>query len=196
GALSANPASGSNSTNAPGNITSTGVGGNWSSTATWVGGVLPTATDNVTIADGAIVTIDVTTATCLNLIVGQGTSGTLEYIATPASTLAVDGNVTVAAGAVFGAGSGSLTTHVLTIGGSSNSLAAGNLTVEGTFDLNTTAGVTTTFFGRSNGTVSGSGPTCDFFGIVTNKGSGIASILDVTRVITTNAPTAATPPTG
>jgi hypothetical protein len=196
GALSANPASASNSTNAPGNITSTGVGGNWSSTATWVGGVLPTATDNVTIADGAIVTIDVTTATCLNLIVGQGTSGTLEYIAAPASTLAVNGNVTVTAGAVFGAGSGSLTTHVLTIGGSSNSLAAGSLTVEGTFDLNTTAGVTTTFFGKSNGTVSGSGSTCDFFSIVTNKGSGMAAVLDVTRLITTSAPTAATPPTG
>jgi hypothetical protein len=196
GAFSANPAAGSNATNAPGNITSTGAGGNWSSTATWVGGVVPTATDNVTIADGATVTIDVTTATCLNLVVGQGTSGILEYISTPASSLAVNGDVTVAAAATFTAGSGSLTTHTLSIGGSSNSLAAGNLTVEGTFDLNTTAGVTTTFFGRSNGTVSGSGATCDFFAIVTNKGSGNTALLDVTRVITTNSPTAATPATG
>jgi hypothetical protein len=196
GAFSANPAAGSNATNPPGNITSTGAGGNWSSPATWVGGVVPTATDDVTIADGATVTIDVTTAACLNLIVGQGTSGILEYISTPASSLAVNSNVTVAAGGTFTAGSGSLTTHTLSIGGTSNSLATGSLIVEGTFDLNTTAGVTTTFFGRSNGTVSGIGPTCDFFAIVTNKGSGTAALLDVARVITTNAPTAPTPPTG
>ena len=192
GALSANPAAGSNATNAAGNIISTGVGGPWSSTGTWVGGVVPTATDNVTIADGATVTIDVPTATCLNLTVGQGTSGILEYISTPASTLTVNSDLTVTAGGTFTAGSGSLTTHVLNIGGTNQSLAAGNLTVDGTLDLNTTAGVTTNLLGKSNSTVSGSGPTCDFWAIVTNKGLTTAAVVDVTRVITMSAPTGST----
>jgi hypothetical protein len=192
GALSANPAAGSNATSAPGNIISTGAGGNWSSTGTWVGGVVPTATDNVTIADGATVTIDVPTATCLNLTVGQGTSGILEYISTPASTLTVNSDLNVTAGGTFTAGSGSLTTHVLNIGGTNQSLAAGNLTVDGTLDLNTTAGVTTNLLGKSNSTVSGSGPTCDFWAIVTNKGLTSAAVVDVTRVITMSAPTGST----
>jgi hypothetical protein len=182
---------GSQATAAAGNIVSTGAGGLWSSPATWVGGVVPTSTDNVTIADGATVTIDVTTATCLNLTVGQGTSGILQYIATPASTLTVNGDATVAAGGTFTAGAGVLLTHILNIGGNSTASAAtGSLTVNGTFDMNTTAGVTTNFFGNTNGTLSGAGATCDFFSMVGQKGTTQTAVLDVTRVITIGAPAA------
>lgn len=191
GALSTAAATGSQSTAAPGSIISTPVGGNWSATTTWVGGVVPTASDNVTIADTATVTIDVTTATCLNLNVGTGTGGTLQYISTPLSTLTVNGGVTVAAGATFSAGTGTLTTHTLLIGGNSNTIGnTSNLTVNGTFDMNTTAGVTTTFFGSGNGTVSGTGTTADFYAVVVNKGTtATGAIQDITRVITMNAPT-------
>ena len=182
---------GSQMTAAAGNIQSTAAGGNWSSTATWVGGVVPTTTDNVTIVDGSTVTIDVTTATCLNLTVGQGTSGILQYITTPASTLTVINDVTVATGGTFTAGTGTLTTHILNIGGSTNTSAStGSLTDNGTFDMNTTAGVTTNFFGTSDGTVSGNGATCDFFAIVMQKGTNQTPVLDVTRIITTNVPAA------
>jgi hypothetical protein len=140
------------------------------------------------IANVATVTVDVTTAACLNLQVGQGVSGTLQYITTPASTLTVNGDVTVSTGGTFTAGTGTLATHVLNIGGSTSaSGASGSLTDNGTFDMNTTAGVTTNFFGSADGTISGTGATCDFFAIVTNKGSSITPVLDVTRTITQRA---------
>src|SRR5438309_2328109 len=43
--------------------------GNWSSAATWSGGHVPLATEDVVIASGTTVTIDVTTATCQSLTV-------------------------------------------------------------------------------------------------------------------------------
>ena len=65
------PAQNSVTTNAAGNISSTGAGGNWSAPATWVGGVVPTVNDNVTIVDGATVTID-TAAVAFTVSVGTG----------------------------------------------------------------------------------------------------------------------------
>src|SRR5262249_16014016 len=108
----------------------------------------------------------------------------------PAATLTVNNNVTVAAGATFTAGSGSLATHNLRIGGSTAAAnALGCLTVNGAFDMNTSAGGTTTFFGGFNGTVTGTGATRDFFAGKVNKGSDSTRVLDVQRVMTMNAPT-------
>lgn len=184
--------SGSQATNAAGSITSTGTGGNWSSGGTWVGGIVPTATDNVVIADGATVTIDNTAATCNNLTVGQGTSGILTWVGgTTAATLSVVGDVTVAVNGTFNTGAGTGTKQ-LNIGGTATTSQSGNLTVNGTFDMNTssTVFVSTTFFGALNGTISGTGATCDFYTITVNKGNSTASILELTRVITQFVPTA------
>jgi hypothetical protein len=74
--------------------------GNWSLGTTWVGGVAPTSGDNVVIADGHTVTVDVTGIACTNLTVGQGTSGILNYATTP-TLLTVNGNMTVSSGANF-----------------------------------------------------------------------------------------------
>ena len=60
-------------------ITSNGTGGGaWSAPATWTGGVVPGAADDVTIADGDTVTID-TAALAMSVTVGQGTSGVLQW---------------------------------------------------------------------------------------------------------------------
>jgi hypothetical protein len=77
---------------------STSIGGLWSSPATWVSGVVPVAGDNVTIADGSIVTIDQVVTGINNLTIGQGTSGILQWNGTT-NAMTLFGNLTVSAGA-------------------------------------------------------------------------------------------------
>ena len=166
---------GSQMTAAPGVIASTAAGGNWSSTATWVGGVVPTNSDNVTIVDGATVTID-TAAVALNVTVGQGASGILQYEPTTNRTLTVGQSVTIAAGGILqSAATGTVTNHVLSVGG--------NLTNNGTLDFSTnanTAGAGITFTTAGNATFSGAGATTNIRAITMNKGTSSASTVDVT----------------
>ncbi|MCF8429101.1 MAG: hypothetical protein K9G64_03125, partial [Bacteroidia bacterium] len=68
-------------------ITSTAVGGAWSSTSTWIGGVLPTSTDNVVINGNVVYNLS---PTCLNLTINSGDTlygGASNY------TLYVNGNL-------------------------------------------------------------------------------------------------------
>ncbi|MBS1492016.1 MAG: T9SS type A sorting domain-containing protein [Bacteroidetes bacterium] len=171
-----------------GPVTKTASTGGWNTPGTWTPSGVPSSTDNVVIPDGVTVTIDATGLVCYNLTVGGGTSGVLQYQATPTAGLLVSQTVTVNAGATFTAGSGSLTTATLGIGTNATTATTGSLTNNGTFDMNTTAGVITTFFGNQNGTISGSGGTTDFYTITLNKGTTqTGAILDVTSVITMRA---------
>lgn len=155
-------------------VTSTTTGGNWSAGATWVGGVAPGPADDVVIADGATVTINVTTS-CASLQVGQGSSATLEYEATTARTLTVTNDVTIMTLGVFtSAATGTVTTHSLSLGG--------NLTNNGTLDFSTngnTAAAGLTFTGATSKTFSGNGAITDIRTITVNKGSSSASILEL-----------------
>ena len=179
GALSANPAAGSVTTNPPGNVTSTAVGGNWSSVATWVSGTIPGPGDAVVIAGGATVVID-TAAVAWSVQVGQGASGVLQWDPAVARTLTVGSNVTVTANGLFQSPTtGTVTTHVLSL--------AGNLTVNGTLDFSTntnTAGAGITFTGTGNSTISGSG-SVDVRAITENKGTTNAPILELMPAIFT-----------
>ncbi len=166
--------SGSQATSAPGVVTSTVVGGPWSVPATWVGGVVPTSNDDVTIADGATVIID-TAAVALDVTVGQGTSGVLQWDTVAARTLTVGINVTVASGGTFNSGAvGVVTAHVLSLGG--------NLINNGTLDFSTnanTAGAGITFTGATNNTFGGTGATTDIRTLTINKGTSNANILEL-----------------
>ncbi|MFN9519459.1 MAG: hypothetical protein ACK574_06960, partial [Bacteroidota bacterium] len=162
---------GTQATTGASTITATTAGGNWTSPTTWVGGVVPGVSNNVSIPNGSTVTVDATNLYCRNLSVGGGSSGTLQYSEAVSASLFVVGDVTVNAGGNFTAGSGTLTNHTLVIGGlNTNQLTNGNLTVNGTFDMNTSAAVSTTFAGNLDATISGSG-TIDFFSITVNKGN-------------------------
>ena len=68
-------------------ITSTTTGGNWNSTSSWSGGVIPTAGDNAVIVTGATVTVNAASS-CDNITIDVG--GTLNYSGT--NTLTVNGN--------------------------------------------------------------------------------------------------------
>jgi hypothetical protein len=174
GALSA-LLSGSQATSAAGAITSAGSG-NWSSTvpgAPWPGGIVPSASDAVTVADGHTVTVDAT-ANCLSLTVGQGTSGALRFETTTARSLTVVGGVTVSAGALLAsAASGTQTGHVLSLGGS--------LTNQGMLDLSTggnLAGATLAFTGVADASFTGNGPVTNIRALTASKGTGATLTLD------------------
>ena len=156
------------------NITSIATG-NWSAGSTWSGGVMPTSADNVTIANGHTVTIDVTAAACLSLTVGQGVSGILQYSTTTARTLTVGGDVTIAAGGTFqSATSGTVPNHVLSVGG--------NLTNNGTLDFSTSANSAAAgivFTGAASNTFSGTGGTTDIRTLTINKGTSSANVLEI-----------------
>ncbi|HSX62047.1 MAG TPA: fibronectin type III domain-containing protein [Tahibacter sp.] len=160
--------SGSQATSAPGNIASTPTGGNWSNPATWIGGVLPTDGDNVTISAGSTVTID-TAAVALNVTVAS--NAVLQWETTTARTLTVGADV-INDGFLQSQPAGTVTTHNLSIGG--------NLTNNNTLDFATsTAGAAITFTGSSNTTFGGAGATTDVRAITINKGTSNAATLEL-----------------
>ena len=101
----------------PPGISSTASGGNWSATTTWVGGVVPTASDNVTIADGATVTIN-TAASALSLRVGTGAgpAAVLQFESNNPRTITVGTYVIIASNGTFQGPSGNENGHVLSVG--------------------------------------------------------------------------------
>ena len=137
--------------------------GNWSAGATWTGGVVPTATDNVVISDGNTVTID-NSFECANLTVGGGVSGKLRTSTTVVCTLTVHGNVLVNSGATFApqnsaTGTGSIVHTCIVYGDFTfNSLVAKSFNQRSgsSSAVPPTVGVINfTFAGSKNSTISG-----------------------------------------
>jgi uncharacterized repeat protein (TIGR01451 family) len=166
-----NALSGSQLTAVPTANTSLGSG-LWSAPGTWSTGIVPTASDAVTIAAGTTVTID-TAAVAYSVTVASG--GVLQFEQTTARTLAVGTDVNIQSGGTLQSNpAGTQTTHVLSI--------AGNLVNNGTLDFSTnadTAGAGIAFTSANNTTFSGSGATNDIRTITVNKGTTAAPILEV-----------------
>lgn len=169
------------------------VNGDWNSGASWNTGTVPTNTDNVTISDGNTIRINTTNAVCNNLIVGGGSSGILRFIGgTTSATLTVDGDITINQNATF--------TIINNATGGTRKLILGNrkysnsnLTVNGIFNMNRAdqSFADVEFRGERNGSISGTGATCNFYSITVNKGTNIDAIIELSRQITMNTPATA-----
>jgi hypothetical protein len=126
------------------NITTAGSG-NWNATATWTGGVVPVAGDNVTIDGNNTVTVNVTNAACGTLTIGaaSGTkTGAITFASTGSPVLTVSGLVTVG-GSGGGSGAGTITMvagATLSAGSFANGTAGATYTVNaGTVQITTTS---------------------------------------------------------
>jgi hypothetical protein len=161
----------------PRNISSTGSGGPWSSSSTWVGGAVPDTNDNVTIVSGATVTIDIGNAVAGDVTIGTGggSPSTLQFGETGAFALQVTRNVTIGANDFFKTGSGNGNQHQLSVGG--------NITNNGTLDFSTNnnqAGAGILFFGPNSTTFGGGGPVTDVRTITLYKENSSSSIVELT----------------
>jgi hypothetical protein len=123
-----------------GTITSTATGGKWSATTTWVGGVVPGASDDVVIANGATVTIDAN-VTVASITVGQGTSGTLTFDNVAKRVVTVSGNITVATGGTFIAQTPISTTGDLAVTSTSITNVASTAGVAAGMNIGTATGI-------------------------------------------------------
>jgi hypothetical protein len=163
-------------------VVSAGDGG-WNQPATWVGGVVPGAADNVVIDHS--VTLDVPNAACNDLTINNKLRFAIDGTV---SGITVDGNITINAG-------GLLRVESRSPAGAANSFVEhtlnlkGNLTNNGTLDFRggsngggTSNGVLVTFEGTPNSTISLVNTTYvssgeEFNGITINKTSGAKVIL-------------------
>lgn len=122
-------------------VRSTAAGGNWNSTATWVGGTIPGATDTTEIVAGATVTVNGNSA---NTLTGRlEVAGTVGFSA-DAWPLIINGPLVIDASGVFKAVKASTTfSKAVTIHGSitNNGTLYAPYAVEGTTSA-TTGGIT------------------------------------------------------
>lgn len=147
--------------------------GLWNTAATWSPTGVPTSADNVTIANGHTVTIDIN-ASCNNLSVGQGVSGVLAIgNNNTARTIVINGNVTINAGATFSVNPASNTTHSISFPGNIINNGRINFIPDGTSFCNAT------FTKNGNQTVSGIGALTSFYLMTLNMGSSINNTLDI-----------------
>ena len=128
-----------------------GSEGNWSDPSMWYPNP-PGPNDAVSLDQGCIVILD-QNVTIRSLSIGEGLGGNLTFDTSLPHTLNVTGSVTVTpSGAIVGPSTGTVTGHVLAIGG--------NLVVNGGLNLSTSgnaAGVELRFTGSGNATFSGTG---------------------------------------
>ena len=150
--------------------TSNGTGGgNYTTGASWTGGVAPASGDDIVIQTGDIVTIN-SNITVTNISI----SGTLRYgNNSTARTVTCSGTITINSGGTFDVTVSSNTNHILTYSGAS---LINNGTLNFSIDANSICRVT--FNNNGNQTVSGTGATTNFNQITANLGTSISNVLE------------------
>jgi len=165
----------------PAGIITSVATGNWNSTSTWDCHCIPTLGDDVTIANGHTITLDVN-GVCNMLTVGQGVSGSFIIGNNgTARTLTVDSDIVIHTGATVTTGA-TIATHLLIIDD--------DIINNGTLDLAPTAtrvcNITFNNDDDSDQVVSGSGSTTNFNKITINLLSS-ANKVEVTSTLFTAA---------
>lgn len=174
GALS-NPLQGTQAT--LGGLTFTSVTtGNWSQANTWNLNAVPGANDNVIIANGHTVTVNINNTACHNLTIGQGGGASCLQVGNNniARTMTIWGNVTVATNGTFRANPGSNNSHTLNFYGS----IINNGVVDFQPDANSFLNLKF-LHPYANQVLSGTGTTNRYNLITVDKGAEIKRILDV-----------------
>ncbi|MEO5642302.1 MAG: PKD domain-containing protein [Bacteroidia bacterium] len=151
--------------------------GNWSQANTWNLNSVPGANDNVIIANGHTVTVNINNTACHNLTIGQNGAASFLQMGNNnnARAMTIWGNVTVAANGTLRANPASNTTHTLRI--------YGNIVNNGVVDFQPDAN---SFWNLiflhpyANQTLSGTGTTNRYNLITVDKGTEVKRILDVT----------------
>ena len=144
--------------------------GNWNTANTWTPNGVPTAGDNVTIANGHLVLIN-TNAVCNILTVGAGTGSTLQFSGA-ARNMTVNNNLVLNAGAVFNINTTSNNTHQLTVEGN----ISNNGSLSFSVDANSLCNLTLSSF--TTQALTGNG--INRFNLITqNTGSSRAHLFDV-----------------
>ena len=136
--------------------------GNWNDPTVWSGGVVPTATDNVTILNSHVVTVDAA-AECDNITIDAG--GELNHGGSLATTLQVNGNWTN--NGTYNGG----TNGVVAFVGAGNASISGATNFEGLV-INKSDGLSSTLTISDDVTVLSSGSLTMTSGLVTITGSG------------------------
>ena len=164
--------------------------GNWNDIATWGGGVVPGANDDVVVSAGNTVTIDVNNAACKNISI----DGTLSFPDVDARAIAINGNVLIGATGKFNTfvtGSPvALRNQSIVIKGNLTVTAGGNIDMRRGSNPNVSIG-TVEFAGTTNSEISLSQTTYgssieEFNGIIINKTGGAKVILKAGNLFMSN----------
>lgn len=164
--------------------------GNWSDIATWGGGVVPGANDDVVVSAGNTVTIDVSNAVCKNISI----DGTLSFPDADAKAIIINGNVLIGATGKFNTfvtgAPAALRNQSINIKGNLTVAAGGNFDMRRGSNPNVSIG-TVEFSGTTNSeitlsqTVYGSSIE-EFNGIIINKTGGAKVILKAGNLFMSN----------
>lgn len=154
--------------------------GNWNVNTTWSTvaygnatntGTYPKAGDIANIGDGYTIYINASVG-CATLNIGQGVSGTLDFLSTSNYVLTISGNVTMNTGSRFRYNTATNRTH--------NCLIGGDFTNYGLVDFYVAASqvVNLTFNGNGNSLVTGTG-IWDLNQVTLSKTTSTANMMDV-----------------